>query len=186
MLWYLLARPGKLTVDYFAERRARYLPPIRVNLVLSVIFFGIGGGGIVINDTSNDRVSAARGDAGKSDGDEPVVVFDQKVGETLSSNSGCGSIRLASYPRLQGKLQQECQKLQHISSRDFLRAVGHNAPRMMFVFLPLMASLLTLLYLRSHHFYVEHLVYLLHNHSALFLMFSLAALLARLRRSPDV
>ena len=35
----LLMRPGVLTQEHFAGRRARYLPPIRLYIVLSVTFF---------------------------------------------------------------------------------------------------------------------------------------------------
>jgi hypothetical protein len=35
----LLVRPGRLTRDYLEGRRARYMPPFRMYLVLSVIFF---------------------------------------------------------------------------------------------------------------------------------------------------
>lgn len=35
----LLIRPGRLTRDYLKGRRARYMPPFRMYLVLSVIFF---------------------------------------------------------------------------------------------------------------------------------------------------
>ncbi len=35
----LLVRPGQLTRDYLEGRRARYMPPFRMYLVLSVIFF---------------------------------------------------------------------------------------------------------------------------------------------------
>ena len=37
----LLLRPGQLTRDYLEGRRARYMPPFRMYLVLSVIFFVI-------------------------------------------------------------------------------------------------------------------------------------------------
>ena len=35
----LLIRPGKLTRDYLEGRRARYMPPFRTYLVLSIVFF---------------------------------------------------------------------------------------------------------------------------------------------------
>lgn len=35
----LLIRPGRLTRDYLMGRRARYMPPFRMYLVLSVVFF---------------------------------------------------------------------------------------------------------------------------------------------------
>src|ERR1044071_4817461 len=45
-LLYLLIRPGFLTREFFAGRRVRYLPPFRLYLVISVLFFlvvGLGG-----------------------------------------------------------------------------------------------------------------------------------------------
>lgn len=42
-LWHtlipLLGRPGRLTRDYLEGRRARYMPPFRMYLVLSLVFF---------------------------------------------------------------------------------------------------------------------------------------------------
>jgi len=35
----LIARPGQLTRDYLEGRRARYMPPFRMYLVLSIVFF---------------------------------------------------------------------------------------------------------------------------------------------------
>ena len=35
----LLFKPGSLTREFLAGRRARYLPPVRLYLVLSVVFF---------------------------------------------------------------------------------------------------------------------------------------------------
>jgi hypothetical protein len=40
-VWLLLRRPGLLTREYFAGRRARYVPPIRLYLVFSVIYFAL-------------------------------------------------------------------------------------------------------------------------------------------------
>ena len=37
----LLVRPGKLTADYLRGRRARFMPPFRTYLVLSLVFFFI-------------------------------------------------------------------------------------------------------------------------------------------------
>src|SRR5215207_2111780 len=42
-LWYLLVRPGFLTHEFFLGRRARYLPPFRLYLVISVLFFLVIG-----------------------------------------------------------------------------------------------------------------------------------------------
>jgi hypothetical protein len=44
----LICKPGFLTLEYLAGRRATYLPPVRMTLFLSIIFFwsrGMAGGG---------------------------------------------------------------------------------------------------------------------------------------------
>jgi len=38
-LWLLISKPGFLTVEFLEGRRARYLPPFRLYLVLSVVLF---------------------------------------------------------------------------------------------------------------------------------------------------
>jgi hypothetical protein len=40
-MWTLLAKPGQLTLDFFAGRRGRYLPPIRLYFVISVALFAL-------------------------------------------------------------------------------------------------------------------------------------------------
>jgi len=67
-LWPLLARPGYLSLEYFAGRRVRYVTPMRLYLFLSVImFFAIQGnldveesgpGGLRVNQ-NNDSIAAA-------------------------------------------------------------------------------------------------------------------------------
>src|SRR5262245_363024 len=42
-LGYLLTKPGRLSQEFFAGRRARQLPPFRLYLVVSVFFFLVAG-----------------------------------------------------------------------------------------------------------------------------------------------
>lgn len=54
--------------------------------------------------------------------------------------------------------------------RAFVRTLVDNIPSMMFIFLPLIALALKILYLFSRRYYVEHLMFSLHIHSAVFLI----------------
>ena len=56
----------------------------------------------------------------------------------------------------------------------------HNMPRAMFIFLPLLAGLMMLMYWRPRHYYVEHLLLFVHNHAFVFLVAGMALLLGRL------
>jgi amino acid permease len=67
--------------------------------------------------------------------------------------------------------QDACLRVVKMGSDNFVKTMTHNIPKMMFVFLPLMAGVMALLYWHPRRYYVEHLVFLLHNHSALFLGF---------------
>jgi hypothetical protein len=58
----LVASPGELTLEYMRGRRARYIPPLRMFIFLSILFFlvigGLGAGreGAVALDELEDRV----------------------------------------------------------------------------------------------------------------------------------
>lgn len=54
--------------------------------------------------------------------------------------------------------------------RAFVEKLIQQIPTMMFVFLPLIALVLKLLYIGSGRYYVEHLVFTLHYHSAIFVL----------------
>lgn len=64
------------------------------------------------------------------------------------------SLELREYPNVGEKIKED---------------IKHNAPKMMFILLPLFAMLLKLVYFRSNRYYYEHLIYSFHVHSALFL-----------------
>jgi hypothetical protein len=82
-----LMRPGQLTVDYLQGRRARYLPPVRLYLITSVVYFLVaaaapqGAGGLRIgvwDDRGDMQLSAedrAALDAELADSPWPVRVM---------------------------------------------------------------------------------------------------------------
>ena len=66
------------------------------------------------------------------------------------------------------RLRQACNKI--ISdTQSFGRALWENLPKMMFLFLPLIALVMAILYLGSGRYYVEHLLFFLHYHAFFFL-----------------
>lgn len=160
----LLLHPGRLTVDYFAGRRARYLPPVRLYLILSVLLFAllatttrVGSGDVAMGGT----VQPAAGDG--------VVQLPRDA-------AGCATWTSGS-PWLERRLQESCRRNAGDRGHAVVGAFKANAPRMMVVFLPLMAAAMSLLYWFPRRYYVEHLVFFLHNHAALFLAMSLGLLL---------
>jgi Protein of unknown function (DUF3667)/Domain of unknown function (DUF4286) len=77
------------------------------------------------------------------------------------------------------RLREACNKIAS-DAQSFGRALWENLPKMMFMFLPLIALVMTVLYLRSGRYYVEHLLFFLHYHAFFFLAGIVVLLLDRI------
>jgi hypothetical protein len=172
----LLFRPGFLTVEFLAGRRARYLPPVRLYLVLSVAFF------LFAAATQPKLAVLQFSDDGRTV--HPVVLSGGDAAETPAQRAQrlCAD---ANYDgpwsaRLQPAFRNACRKAVADDGRELQVAFLHNLPRAMFVFLPLLAGVMMLLYWKPRHYYVEHLLLLVHNHACVFMVTMLAWVLARL------
>jgi hypothetical protein len=148
----LLRRPGFLTREYFAGRRARYLPPLRLYLIMSVLFFVL-----------NAMLSGSPGAHGG-------VKFDKS--DTVQD---CDHLKvdLKWGPLLLPRLKAACKKMATDNGRGFSENMANNLGRALFVFLPLMAALMKLMYWRPPRYYLQHLLLLLHNHACVFLVLSI-------------
>jgi hypothetical protein len=146
----LLTRPGFLTREYFAGRRARYLHPFRLYLILSVTFFLLGSLLRIHPDVTAPRPGA-------------------------ESQQSCANIQtdLPGAAWLVPRLTATCRSIAADGGRAFAQTVVHNLGRGMFLFLPLLAALMKLLYWRPRRYYLEHLLLLIHNHAFVFLLLSL-------------
>jgi hypothetical protein len=149
----LLFRPGALTCEFFAGRRASYLPPVRLYLVVSLLFFLLAGWSAV-------ESQFVRFDAPSSEPTQWCNRFEYR-----------GPRPEVILPRLRAR----CLRIMNDGGRQLNVVFLQNFPRALFVMLPLMAFVMLLLYWRPRRYYVEHLLLLLHNHTALFVMASLAA-----------
>jgi hypothetical protein len=152
-LWPLLARPGFLTREYFAGRRARYLQPFRLYLIMSVLFFLLSA-----------LLDGGRTGSGEAMAAKPIGPQDCA---DVTTNLSWGHYQLLPL------LKTACRNIRADNGREFSERVVHNLGRALFVFLPLMAALMKLLYWRPRRFYLEHLLLLIHNHAFAFLFLSL-------------
>ena len=77
------------------------------------------------------------------------------------------------------RLRQACNKIAS-DTQSFGRALWENLPKMMFLFLPLIALVMAILYVGSGRYYVEHLLFFLHYHAFFFLAGIVVLLLDRI------
>jgi hypothetical protein len=187
-LWYtlraLLFKPGHLTREFLNGRRARYLPPVRLYLVLSVVFFLIAGAvqtkfAVVEIDDKPTAGTAARvrnpeglREALQPKTDEtPQQRADRVCADANYDGPWAGTLR----PLVQKVCRKSIADNAHVQE-----ALMHNMPRAMFIFLPLIAGLMMLMYWRPRHYYVEHLLLFVHNHALVFLVLGVVLLLDKL------
>ncbi|MBK7114960.1 MAG: DUF3667 domain-containing protein [Proteobacteria bacterium] len=149
-LGLLLWKPGEVSRQFIANRRASFLPPFRLYLVLSLLFFGL------FSTTRNEDIM--------------LVQFTVSERETV-----CQDLKVR--PQwLAERMRATCRKALADEGASLRDAFVASLPRAMFLFLPLIAAGMLLLYWRPRRWYVEHLVFFLHNHSAAFLVGSAVAL----------
>ena len=163
----LLFKPGHLTAEFLAGHRARYLPPVRLYLVLSLAFFLLASAVqtrftvLRFDDDaprSGDKAVAARGD------ETPAQRAERLCGTGTARYDGPGARLMVPW------VPAACRKIVADNGRELQTQFLHNIPRAMFVFLPLLAGLMMLMYWRPRHYYVEHLLLLVHNHAFVFLV----------------
>ena len=173
----LLFKPGFLTREFLAGRRARYLPPLRLYLVLSVLFFLWAAAGHdsprVLQISTDDRglpkaaqvsplAQLRAPGAGPAPPGESVEQRNRRECAMIDYQ-GPGQARLVP------ALRAACLRIRADNGRALQQAYLHNLPRAMFLFLPLLAGAMMLLYWRPRHYYVEHLLLFVHNHAFVFL-----------------
>jgi hypothetical protein len=209
----LLLKPGKLTQEYFLDHRERYLPPVRLYIVLSILFFGLAqffdsGMKPSVDLSPADAAAAsaaqaqameeARAECARDEGDQPQLaraIRAQCVAE-LENNGAAAKKQLADVTNckfnfgpewLQHRVNASCQRAVKDGGVTFVTTLKRNVPRMMFVLLPLVAAFMMPLYRHPRRLYVEHLVYFLHTQAAMYLAFIIFLLLkAVINRVPGL
>lgn len=144
----LIGRPGVLTKEYLAGRRARYIPPLKLYLFISVAFFFLLSLAWLQPEWLN--VNLPNHGAPKVQ----LSVKDQA--------------KLANTPKWAQTLVQKGMSIRK-DPHQFVSTMIGKLPTMMFLLLPLFAFFLKLLYIRRKRYYVEHLIFSLHYHAVVFL-----------------
>ncbi len=207
----LLFRPGVLTLEYLSGRRVRYTPPLRMYLVLSLLFFVVVTTGNSIHFDSDDeepteeqRVeTAAEAVRALKEINAPQALIDDIEAEITSlpepeTSNDVGPLSISpdcqvsefppelqwlNRPAVIERITSSCKRLKREGGAEaFAKDLLGNVPTMMFCFLPVLALVMKLLYAASRRYYVEHLLFFVHFHSYFYLA---AAVTVGVSRLPD-
>ena len=153
----LLVKPGLLTLDFLAGRRARWLPPLRVYLICSVTYFVSGPLMEALTHRSFSQV--ARVSITNARGDTTLTAEERRrIAEGLPA-------RLFGIERLE-RAATDPARLNRVIKAALAKA--------MFLLLPLFALLTNLMWRRKQARYPAHLYLALHMHAAWFAALSVA------------
>jgi len=151
LLWF---RPGKLTQEFVAGRRVAYLPPFRLYLILSIVFF-------LIASFTDVRVEVIRFD----DATKPVTTGN---GPRLTSCQDINSLEFTTHPEWKQRIQHTCEAIVRDNGNNLVHVAIATMSKAMFIFLPLIAFLHMLLYWRPRYRYAEQLLFFIHVHAFYF------------------
>ncbi len=195
----LYLRPGKLTIDYFAGKRARYVTPFRLVFFLAIVAFlaaqiSVRAGfthAINVRTPPVDGVSISTSPEATSRKHSPFANGNINFGSGVLWNRETNPLQLAWLPAagnawlndLIGNAQQQLFRMNSGSRAERKGAVHKlilgmfsTAPTVLFVLLPVFALMLKIFYIFKRRLYMEHLIVAMHSHA--FLMFSMLVLIA--------
>jgi len=199
----LLFRPGKMTNEFNAGKRATYIHPFRLYIFISIIYFSISfftdESSVVVrsSDGSTSRGRISIGNSGFisiNDTDTSQAARDSSI-DLLTER---GAILPATIKQYRDSVKSLPESARPDFRNDVINRVAikyrnegsegklidatidtfkHTLPKLLFFLMPLAALLLKLFYIRIKRFYMEHLVHTLNLHSFIFLIMTIYILL---------
>lgn len=168
----LLFRPGFLTNDFNSGKRIKYVPPLRLYLIISFIYF------FVLSFDNFNEMSFSQGSNNIS-----ITTNDQKQEfdnfEQIKEQAGdsiVNSLKMQLDTIPEGNYFDRFWRLQTIkliekgSTKSIMEQFVKSISIMMFFLMPVLALWLKLFYRKQKRFYVEHLMFSFHLHSFYFLI----------------
>jgi hypothetical protein len=196
----LVRRPGELTREFIAGRHQSYIPPFRLYLAVSIIYFALSAllpesglldvdAPVILDDASETAVAkpAPRAPAELKDVTGELRkelaaegVPQEDIDEALERDGSCKVSIFGDTPNstdFERALSRACENIKRDRGRHLAERFAATAPKLMFLFLPLIAAAAMLFYWRPRRLYAEHLVLFLHNHAFTFLLLAVTAIL---------
>jgi hypothetical protein len=184
----LARRPGELTREFIAGRHQQYLPPFRLYLAISILFFALqallpDSEALKLGDTQTSGQPAPKAAPLPEDLRKELEaegVTKSKSGKSILSGEDC-NINVFDgdgQTNLEKSLSSACGQMKADGGKRFAEHFAATAPKLMFLFLPLMAAVALLFYWKPRRLYAEHLVLFLHNHAFTFLLLGVTVVLS--------
>jgi hypothetical protein len=164
----LIFKPGQLTVAYLSGKRQKYMSPIRLYLLFSIVAFALlaflnsrDGLGVNVETAPSVEIS-------DDVGEQTVEGFSPKDGEPFETGLFSSEVDAQIEQTIKSAISSIQRDIAAGNTEAMKSKFLEPLPTVLFLFLPIVALLFKILYIRSEKYYVEHLIYVVHNHSFLF------------------
>jgi hypothetical protein len=160
-LKYLMTKPGLVTEKFIIGQRASYVPPFRLYVFISILFFTTlalrSNNSVVVSGPGLQEVQAEIQAANSPD--TTVPPFNQ-----LAASKGPNKV----FRNFIGKLEK------FTKSENSKQKLLKNISFMMFLLMPFFGFILYMVYRKQNRNYVEHLMFSIHFHTFFFICVMLA------------
>ncbi|MFO7371390.1 MAG: DUF3667 domain-containing protein [Bacteroidales bacterium] len=177
--------PGRMTLNYNQNKRGRYVPPVRLYIFVTFIFF------LIVTLSSKLENQSEEGESGDRDstlisvnvfGIEADTAWHNQIQNSQEPGKLINEFIRKEYPDAGWVMKKMIRNLLlintgHIGKEELMHKLHKGISGSMFVLMPVFAFFLWLFYWGRKIFYSEHLVFSLHFHTLMFIIFSLWFLL---------
>lgn len=179
----MFLHPGQLTVDFLDGKRARYVPPFRLYIFLSVIYFFL----LAMIHTSGDSPGSIRV---IYDGQDAISLdsitqsgLNEKgvtIGYPAEISSLADTLGLSPSVKnvIENKFIQLIDKLSSITPEKVEYQLINTFSKALFLLMPIFALFLKVLYIPQKRLYFDHLIFAIQIHSQAIFLLLVALLLS--------
>jgi hypothetical protein len=170
----MVRKPGALCLEYQQGRRARYVPPLRMYLFLSVMMLLVAKCQGNLNDAAIFSTnSKAAHEAPQLEDDDVGDLEEKLVDSSLNKDSWWQG-------PIYNMLKKRAYRFDRMSAAEQSRAVSRemiaNVPVALLFLLPLLALYLRILWIKSGPIYFDHFIFSLQFQAFLFALFTILIL----------
>jgi hypothetical protein len=173
----LLLKPGFLSLEFNSGKRANYVPPIRLYVLISFVFFFLlnflSGG----HKNETEHSAQAKAKSGLSISYKGIY-SPELSGFTRKQTDSLMRARKIESTNFNKFLVHQMHKLANSSSAEFTHLLMKNISYMMFLLMPVFGAWIYLFNKEMMKYYIESLTVSVHFHSFAFLMFTILLLIS--------
>jgi hypothetical protein len=193
----LLFRPGKMTNEFNAGKREKYIHPFRLYIFISIVYFSVA---YLIGESPSNTTPHTRFKLGN----KPMISFQSSDSVLTGKDTTIDELnhRAEKLPATIKLYRDSVNRLPESARPHFkddvrnrvsikyrnegsegklidttLEKFRHTLPKLLFFLMPLAAFLLKIIFFRRKRFYIDHLVHTLNLHSFIFLLMLIYPLL---------